>query len=246
LAADASGIAGKGVEVVGQVVSTMNDISESSTKIGDIISVIDDIAFQTNILALNAAVEAARAGEQGRGFAVVAIEVRNLAQRAAAAAGEIKILIGDSVGKVSAGSKLVSQAGQTMEEIVRSIRGVTAMMAEITAASAEQRSGIEQVNLAIAQMDDVTQQNAALVEQAAAAAESLEEQARNLDVTVGHFQLNNNSPRVSGSRSSGEQVKSGNYSRPVSPRAESVPAGKHPSRQRAQVATADIGDWEEF
>ncbi|MGZ4991182.1 MAG: methyl-accepting chemotaxis protein, partial [Methylobacter sp.] len=174
LALDASGIAGKGVAVVGQVVSTMNDISESSRKIGDIISVIDDIAFQTNILALNAAVEAARAGEQGRGFAVVAIEVRNLAQRAATAAGEIKGLIGDSVDKVSVGSKLVTQAGLTMEEIVSSIRGVTAMMAEITAASAEQRSGIEQVNQAIAQMDEVTQQNAALVEQAAAAAESLE------------------------------------------------------------------------
>jgi len=189
LAVDASNIAGKGVDVVGQVVVTMNDINESSRKIGDIISVIDDIAFQTNILALNAAVEAARAGEQGRGFAVVAVEVRNLAQRAASAAGEIKDLITDSVGKVSAGSKLVTQAGQTMEEIVNSIRGVTEMMAEITAASAEQSSGIEQVNQAIAQMDDVTQQNAALVEQAAAAAESLEEQAQNLVGTVSGFKV---------------------------------------------------------
>ncbi|MGZ4955701.1 MAG: methyl-accepting chemotaxis protein, partial [Methylobacter sp.] len=189
LAVDASDIAGKGVEVVGQVVMTMDDISESSRKIGDIISVIDDIAFQTNILALNAAVEAARAGEQGRGFAVVAIEVRNLAQRAATAAGEIKGLISESVTKVAEGSKLVTQAGLTMEEIVVSIRGVTTMMAEITAASAEQSSGIEQVNLAIAQMDDVTQQNAALVEQAAAAAESLEEQAQNLVVTVGSFKV---------------------------------------------------------
>jgi len=189
LAVDASDIAGKGVAVVGQVVMTMDEINESSRKIGDIISVIDDIAFQTNILALNAAVEAARAGEQGRGFAVVAVEVRNLAQRAATAAGEIKDLISDSVNRVSEGSKLVSQAGLTMEEIVASIRGVTDMMAEITAASAEQSSGIEQVNQAITEMDDVTQQNAALVEQAAAAAESLEEQAQNLVVAVSSFKV---------------------------------------------------------
>ncbi|WP_432740464.1 methyl-accepting chemotaxis protein [Methylobacter sp. G7] len=193
LAVDATVIAGKGVDVIGQVVMTMNDINESSRKIGDIISVIDDIAFQTNILALNAAVEAARAGEQGRGFAVVAVEVRNLAQRAATAAGEIKNLISDSVDKVSGGSKLVTQAGLTMEEIVASIRGVTDMMAEISAASAEQSSGIEQVNQAIAQMDDVTQQNAALVEQAAAAAESLEEQAQNLVVTVSGFKVDDSS-----------------------------------------------------
>ncbi|TAK62900.1 methyl-accepting chemotaxis protein [Methylobacter sp.] len=189
LAVDATDIAGKGVEVVGQVIATMSEINESSRKIGDIISVIDDIAFQTNILALNAAVEAARAGEQGRGFAVVAVEVRNLAQRAAAAAGEIKDLINDSVDKVSGGSQLVAKAGLTMEEIVTSIRGVTDMMAEITAASAEQSSGIEQVNQAIAQMDDVTQQNAALVEQAAAAAESLEEQSQNLVATVNSFKV---------------------------------------------------------
>lgn len=192
LAVDATDIAGKGVEVVGQVITTMNEINESSRKIGDIISVIDDIAFQTNILALNAAVEAARAGEQGRGFAVVAVEVRNLAQRAAAAAGEIKDLINDSVDKVSGGSQLVAKAGLTMKEIVTSIRGVTDMMAEITAASAEQSSGIEQVNQAIAQMDDVTQQNAALVEQAAAAAESLEEQSQNLVVTVNSFKVDAN------------------------------------------------------
>lgn len=189
LAVDASSIASKGVEVVEQVVMTMGDINESSRKIGDIISVIDDIAFQTNILALNAAVEAARAGEQGRGFAVVAVEVRNLAQRAAMAAGEIKSLINDSVDKVSGGSKLVAQAGLTMEEIVNSISGVTKMMAEITAASIEQTSGIEQVNQAITQMDDVTQQNAALVEQAAASAESLEDQAQHLVTTVDGFKL---------------------------------------------------------
>ncbi|TAN67101.1 MAG: methyl-accepting chemotaxis protein [Methylobacter sp.] len=189
LAVGATDIAGKGVRVVGQVVSTMEEINESSRKVVDIISVIDGIAFQTNILALNAAVEAARAGEQGRGFAVVAVEVRNLAQRAAAAAAEIKGLIGDSVEKVEDGTKLVAQAGSTMEEIVSAIRGVTTIMSEISAASMEQTSGIEQVNQAIAQMDDVTQQNAALVEQAAAAAESLEEQTQNLAVTVAHFKL---------------------------------------------------------
>ncbi len=189
LAVDASDIAGKGVEVVGQVVRTMDEINDSSRRIGDIISVIDDIAFQTNILALNAAVEAARAGDQGKGFAVVAVEVRNLAQRAATAAGEIKHLINDSVIKVASGSTLVTQAGHTMEEIVNSIRGVTVMMSEISAASAEQTSGIEQVNMAIGQMDDVTQQNAALVEQAAAAAESLEEQAQSLSDTVAQFKV---------------------------------------------------------
>jgi methyl-accepting chemotaxis protein len=193
LAVGASDIAGKGVAVVDQVVTTMEGINEASSKIVDIISVIDSIAFQTNILALNAAVEAARAGEQGRGFAVVAVEVRNLAQRAAAAAGEIKSLIGDSVERVEDGSKLVAQAGKTMEEIVNSIRSVTTIMAEISAASVEQTSGIEQVNQAITQMDDVTQQNAALVEQAAAAAESLEEQTQHLSSTVGNFKLHGNS-----------------------------------------------------
>ncbi len=193
LAVDASAIAGKGVTVVGQVVTTMESINEASHKIVGIISVIDGIAFQTNILALNAAVEAARAGDQGRGFAVVAVEVRSLAQRASAAAGEIKNLIGDSVEKVEDGTKLVTQAGLTMGEIVSSIRGVTAIMSEISAASIEQTSGIEQVNQAVAQMDDVTQQNAALVEQAAASAESLEEQAHNLSITVNSFKVDNNS-----------------------------------------------------
>jgi len=180
-------IAEKGRTVVGEVVKTMESINESSRKVVEIISVIDNIAFQTNILALNAAVEAARAGEQGRGFAVVATEVRNLAQRAAAAAGEIQMLISDSVDKVEDGSQLVNQAGKTMQEIVQSIQGVTTVMAEITSASVEQSSGIAQVNYAIAQMDDVTQQNAALVEEAAASAESLEEQARKLSVTVANF-----------------------------------------------------------
>ncbi|MGB4497495.1 MAG: methyl-accepting chemotaxis protein [Methylococcaceae bacterium] len=191
LAVDASKIAERGVEVVNQVVQTMADINDSSRKIGDIISVIDDIAFQTNILALNAAVEAARAGEQGKGFAVVATEVRNLAQRAATAAGEIKNLISDSVTKVVGGTKLVTHAGETMEEIVFSIHGVTTKMSEITAASTEQSQGIEQVNKAVGQMDEVTQQNAALVEESAAAAETLEDQARNLMVAVGHFKVGN-------------------------------------------------------
>ena len=223
LAVEASDIAGKGVEVVGRVVRTMEDINDSSRKIGDIISVIDDIAFQTNILALNAAVEAARAGEQGRGFAVVAVEVRNLAQRAATAAGEIKQLIDDSVMKVSGGSKLVTQAGLTMEEIVNSIRGVTVMMSEISAASAEQTAGIEQINQAIGQMDDVTQQNAALVEQAAAAAELLEEQAIHLAVTVDGFKVD-----------SGALYK--------------TPAKKSPAlaKQIPQMAVAVNDEWEEF
>jgi methyl-accepting chemotaxis protein len=191
LAVEASNIATKGVNVVNQVVTTMADINDSSRKIGDIISVIDDIAFQTNILALNAAVEAARAGDQGKGFAVVATEVRNLAQRAATAAGEIKSLISDSVTKVVGGTKLVTHAGETMEEIVTSIQGVTTMMSQITSASTEQSHGIEQVNKAVGQMDEVTQQNAALVEQSAAAAEALEDQARNLSVSVSHFKVAN-------------------------------------------------------
>ena len=190
LAKGASEIAAKGGAVVGQVVGTMSSINESSRKIVDIISVIDGIAFQTNILALNAAVEAARAGEQGRGFAVVAAEVRNLAQRSAAAAKEIKTLIGDSVSKVEDGTKLVDEAGKTMDEIVGAVKRVTDIMAEISAASAEQSTGIEQINQAVTQMDEVTQQNAALVEQAAAASESLGEEAGHLTESVSTFKLN--------------------------------------------------------
>ncbi|WP_162932238.1 methyl-accepting chemotaxis protein [Solimonas sp. K1W22B-7] len=189
LAIGASDIAVKGGSVVSQVVTTMAAINESSKKIVDIISVIDGIAFQTNILALNAAVEAARAGEQGRGFAVVAAEVRSLAQRSAGAAKEIKTLIGDSVEKVGNGSKLVEQAGRTMDEIVTSVKRVTDIMSEITAASQEQSQGIEQVNQTITQMDEVTQQNAALVEEATAAARSLEEQAGGLQASVSRFRL---------------------------------------------------------
>jgi methyl-accepting chemotaxis protein len=190
MAALASEVAVKGGGLVHQVVATMDAINESSHKIVDIISVIDGIALQTNILALNAAVEAARAGEQGRGFAVVASEVRNLAQRSATAAKEIKELIGTSVEKIDGGSKLVAEAGKTMDEIVTSVKRVTDIMADIAASSSEQSSGIEQVNQAVTQMDGVTQQNAALVEQAAAAAESLEEQAENLAKTVAHFHVN--------------------------------------------------------
>ncbi|OWW21362.1 methyl-accepting chemotaxis protein [Noviherbaspirillum denitrificans] len=189
LAESASQVAQKGGAVVHQVVETMESIHSSARKIVDIIGVIDGIAFQTNILALNAAVEAARAGEQGRGFAVVASEVRNLAQRSASAAREIKALIDDSVDKVEAGSALVSQAGATMEEIVASVEKVTSIMTEITTATQEQSSGIEQVNLAIAQMDRVTQQNASLVEETASASESLRDQAASLAELVNAFRL---------------------------------------------------------
>jgi methyl-accepting chemotaxis protein len=189
LAVGASDIARKGGVVVGEVVRTMTGISESSRKIGDIISVIDGIAFQTNILALNAAVEAARAGEQGRGFAVVAAEVRNLAQRSAAAAKEIKSLIADSADKVDAGTKLVDAAGKTMDEIVGSVKQVTELIAEIAAASQEQSTGIAQVNTAVTQMDQVVQQNASLVEEATAATESMKEQAGSLLQMVSRFNL---------------------------------------------------------
>jgi methyl-accepting chemotaxis protein len=194
LAESAAQVAARGGAVVADVVHTMEAINTSSTKIADIIGVIDGIAFQTNILALNAAVEAARAGEQGRGFAVVASEVRSLAGRSAEAAKEIKALIGASVTNVGTGCRLVEQAGSTMDEIVVGVRRVADLMREVTTASQDQTSGIEQVNQAVGQMDQVTQQNAALVEQAAAAAQSLEHQARGLLEVVSFFKLDPQNP----------------------------------------------------
>ncbi|OEZ90753.1 methyl-accepting chemotaxis protein [Duganella phyllosphaerae] len=248
LAQSAAAVAVRGGEVVSQVVETMESINTSASKIVDIISVIDGIAFQTNILALNAAVEAARAGEQGRGFAVVASEVRNLAQRSASAAKEIKVLIGDSVDKVEAGNKLVSTAGVTMDEVVSSVQRLTSIVGEITAASREQEVGIEQINQAITSMDTVTQQNAALVEEAAAATSALQEQAGKLAQAVSVFKLDETaSPSVAPVRT---------MARPV---AAVKPAGKAPVRQLASVprsapaasavkasAKANETEWEEF
>ena len=246
LATSASKVAVRGGEVVAQVVGTMDSINASSKKIVDIISVIDSIAFQTNILALNAAVEAARAGEQGRGFAVVAAEVRNLAQRSAAAAKEIKGLINDSVQTVGAGSALVATAGETMHEIVASVKRVTDIMGEITAASREQGAGIEQVNQAIAQMDQVTQQNAALVEEAAAAAESLQDQAAQLLKVVAVFNTGNDSAQLSLTVPTRRLPASIPTQRPgpavaVKPK----PTVRVPVKTDRVLATAGA-DWEEF
>ncbi len=239
MAEAASQVAIRGGDVVGNVVTTMSAINESARKIEDIISVIDGIAFQTNILALNAAVEAARAGEQGRGFAVVAGEVRNLAQRSASAAKEIKELITDSVSKTSEGTKLVESAGATMHEVVTSVQRVTDIMSEITAASAEQSAGIGQVNDAVNHMDEVTQQNAALVEEAAAAAESLVEQASNLMDTVNRFKLRGGAGTVAARRpvSAAPTVKS----KPVPQKA----ASNYQPARAAKTGTDDT-DWEEF
>ncbi|WP_019140322.1 methyl-accepting chemotaxis protein [Noviherbaspirillum massiliense] len=248
LAVSASAVAGKGGQVVAEVVDTMASINESSKKIVDIIGVIDGIAFQTNILALNAAVEAARAGEQGRGFAVVASEVRNLAQRSAAAAKEIKALIDDSVQKVDTGSKLVANAGSTMEEIVDSIRRVTDIMGEISAASQEQTSGIDQINQAISQMDQVTQQNASLVEEAAAASEAMQNQAAELSRVVSVFRLGNSQPAGTNlpvgpvkTRQSLAQVPArADRTRSISDTAIATPTTRRP----APAVSGD--DWEEF
>jgi len=247
LAAGASDVAVKGGAVVGQVVQTMSAINDSSKKIVDIISVIDGIAFQTNILALNAAVEAARAGEQGRGFAVVATEVRTLAQRSAAAAKEIKELISDSVDKVEDGTRLVDEAGATMDEIVSSVKRVTDIMAEISAASQEQTSGIEQVNQAVTQMDDATQQNAALVEEAAAAAESMQDQAQTLTQAVSVFKVNG------GMASAPVQRTNQAASKAIAKLPSRGPARKSAANQEVEPAkprkvAAGGGDdsWEEF
>jgi methyl-accepting chemotaxis protein-1 (serine sensor receptor) len=245
LASAASEAATKGGAVVGQVVSTMEDISASSKKIADIISVIDGIAFQTNILALNAAVEAARAGEQGRGFAVVAGEVRNLAQRSAQAAREIKSLISDSVEKVEAGSKQVNDAGAAMGEIVAQVKRVTDLIGEITSAALEQSSGIGQVNEAITQMDQVTQQNAALVEESAAAAASLKEQAGKLAEAVSVFKLAQGEARsvIAGAQSSARATPMASKAKPQAKR--SAPAAA-PAKAAAPEAGKGKDEWEEF
>jgi methyl-accepting chemotaxis protein len=247
LASAASGVAVKGGEVVGQVVNTMSAINSSAKKIEDIISVIDGIAFQTNILALNAAVEAARAGEQGRGFAVVAGEVRNLAQRSATAAKEIKELISDSVSKTAEGTAQVEQAGKTMAEIVSSVQRVTDIMGEISAASSEQSAGIDQVNDAITSMDEVTQQNAALVEQAAAAAESLVDQAVSLTEVVSAFKLMGSQfAGQSSNRAAARSVSTFANSKPSSFKSSSAkPASKSVAKTVTKTGTHD-SEWEEF
>ncbi|MET0323098.1 MAG: methyl-accepting chemotaxis protein [Duganella sp.] len=245
LAKSASGIATRGGEVVGQVVGTMASINESSRKIEDIISVIDGIAFQTNILALNAAVEAARAGEQGRGFAVVAGEVRNLAHRSAAAAKDIKQLIGDSVQKVEAGSQLVNEAGTTMNEIVSSITRVTDIMAEISSASNEQSDGIEQVNTAITQMDTVTQQNAALVEESAAAAESMQSQAAQLSDIVSVFKIHPSATRPAVAAPAVKRAVAAPAPAPARIAATSTASAK-PAPKKTAKQTVEGDEWETF
>nr|WP_299241588.1 methyl-accepting chemotaxis protein [uncultured Halomonas sp.] len=247
LAKEASSTATRGGEVVGEVITTMQGITASSKQVTDIISVIDSIAFQTNILALNASVEAARAGEQGRGFAVVASEVRNLASRSADAAKEIKALIEASATQINQGSALVESAGGTMRDIVESVRRVTDIMDEISSASQEQSSGIEQVNQAITQMDEVTQQNASLVEEAAAAASSLEEQAAQLETAVSIFRLSDgaantnqipvkaNEPRVVPSSGSNKQK----------PAPEKQATEKQATEKRATAKSSEL-EWEEF
>jgi methyl-accepting chemotaxis protein len=247
LAVSASEVAVKGGEMVAQVVQTMTSINESSKKIVDIISVIDGIAFQTNILALNAAVEAARAGEQGRGFAVVASEVRSLAQRSANAAKEIKVLISNSVETVEEGAKLVDQAGATMEEMVASVKRVSDIIAEISAASDEQTAGIEQINRAIEQMDQVTQQNASLVEEAASAAQSMQDQAVNLKQVVSVFKLDGRHAVASAAPSAAAvpQVTQGAVRKAAATGKGGSGKALAPLK-RAAPAPAAGNEWEEF
>ena len=251
LAASASDVARKGGDVVSQVVDTMGSINASANKIVDIIGVIDGIAFQTNILALNAAVEAARAGEQGRGFAVVASEVRNLAQRSAAAAKEIKTLIGDSVEKVERGSKLVGQAGVTMDEVVASVKRVTDIMSDIANASQEQSAGIEQVNLSIIEMDSMTQQNASLVEEAAAAAQSLQDQASELAHVVSVFKLAEGEQPVMAHAPAMLEPQpvaavARKAARPALKRPAPAAEADAPVKPKKVAAAANSDEWEEF
>jgi len=243
LAVGARAQAEQGGQVVSQAVAAMGEINTSSRKIADIIGVIDEIAFQTNLLALNAAVEAARAGEQGRGFAVVAAEVRNLAQRSAGAAKEIKGLIADSVEKVKVGSSLVDESGKTLTEIVDSVKKVTDIVAEIAAASQEQSAGIEQVNKAITQMDEVTQQNAALVEEAAAASRSAEEQGQKLVELISFFRLGADDTAV---RKPAKRANTMAPAAPSVPERAKIQAAMQRHQSRQQVATAGGGEWEEF
>ncbi|CAJ3791371.1 methyl-accepting chemotaxis protein [Burkholderia pseudomallei] len=248
LAANASEVAQKGSTVVGQVVDTMTDISQSSEKVAEITGIIESIAFQTNILALNAAVEAARAGEQGRGFAVVASEVRSLAQRSSSAAKEIKDLINASVQKIHDGSALAGEAGKTMTEVTQAVARVTDIMGEIAAASGEQSRGIEQVNQAIAQMDEVTQQNAALVEEAAAASKSLEEQGRHLTQAVSFFRASAASaaPQARHAAQAKPKAKRGVAAPAPAPRAaHAAPTFNKPAPALAAAATAS-DDWQTF
>jgi methyl-accepting chemotaxis protein-1 (serine sensor receptor) len=255
LAMSASDIALKGGELVTRVIDTMGSITESSDKIADIIGVIDGIAFQTNILALNAAVEAARAGEQGRGFAVVATEVRNLAQRSAAAAKDIKALITDSVEKVGSGSALVNEAGATMGEIVTSVRRVTDIISEISSAGREQEIGIEQINTAVAEMDNVTQQNAALVEQAAAASQAMQEQAVKLAEMVAVFQVSGGSaaprapvraPVAAAPAASAVAPALKLPAKPAARPAAKAPAAKPAARPAPKAPADSSNEWEEF
>lgn len=248
--------ADKGGTVVGKAVQAMSEINEASKKIADIISVIDEIAFQTNLLALNAAVEAARAGEQGRGFAVVASEVRNLAGRSATAAKEIKGLIQDSVKKIDEGSLLVSQSGQTLEQIVSAVRKVSDIIGEIAAASQEQSAGVEQVNKAVMQLDETTQQNAALVEQASAASQSMAEQARSLNQLLARYRLSEQLVQVAAasgvaSEPTGKSAPAAGVERrgPGRPWSKVEPkTGAATSKQKAEplASTGTDPDWKEF
>jgi methyl-accepting chemotaxis protein len=260
LATAARDQAEKGGAIVGKAVKAMAEINDSSKKIADIIGVIDEIAFQTNLLALNAAVEAARAGEQGRGFAVVASEVRSLAGRSATAAKEIKDLIQDSVKKVEDGSLLVTQSGQTLDQIVSSVKKVSDIVAEIAAASREQSSGIEQVNRAVMQMDEMTQQNAALVEQATAASQSMADQARDLNKMMGRFRIDEtaavewvspSAQRANVALASGvlPKVERRSASRPWSKapaKAAAAPAPEAGVQKKVVGAATSDSEWEEF